>query len=278
MPISRSTPVPPRAAAIAGATSPSRMRFTLAPSSPLKSIGASSFSPSPITTRPSIETVSSIVRIASTAAWSALSFSPRPIQRAAPSAAASVTRTSSRARFRSCLISTFRTLHPFGRRDSDEIEAAGDDALCGAHELEPERLRLGADHTVLVVEAMEVVRHADGVDGDRVRSPAFRCLGGDRGKLEQPLDQVALLLFEHGGGVTIPLALGVAEDPRDTGMRVLHVVDGILLRALGCEIDVDVDRLVVAARHEIPTRSVDADLVDQLVEEDDVPAPLRDLL
>src|SRR5205823_14085728 len=51
-------------------------------SSPLKSIGASSFSPSPITTTPSIETVSSIRRIASTAAWSALSLSPRPIQRA----------------------------------------------------------------------------------------------------------------------------------------------------------------------------------------------------
>ncbi len=36
--------------------------------SPLNSIGASSFSPSPITTIPSMETVSSIARIASTAA------------------------------------------------------------------------------------------------------------------------------------------------------------------------------------------------------------------
>jgi hypothetical protein len=70
-------------------------------SSPLKSIGASSFSPSPITTMPSMGTVSSIRRIASTAAWSASSFAPFPTQRAAESAAASVTRTSSRARFRS---------------------------------------------------------------------------------------------------------------------------------------------------------------------------------
>ncbi len=37
-------------------------------SSPLKSIGASSFSPSPITTTPRMATVSSITRIASTAA------------------------------------------------------------------------------------------------------------------------------------------------------------------------------------------------------------------
>ena len=70
-------------------------------SSPLKSIGASSFSPSPITTVPRIATVSSIARIPSTAAWSADSFSPRPIQRPAASAPASVTRTSSSARFRS---------------------------------------------------------------------------------------------------------------------------------------------------------------------------------
>ena len=58
--------------------------------SPLKSIGASSFSPSPITTIPSIWTESSTERIASTAAWSAASLSPRPTRRAADSAAASV--------------------------------------------------------------------------------------------------------------------------------------------------------------------------------------------
>src|SRR5918995_5324178 len=69
--------------------------------SPLKSIGALSFSPSPITTTPSMATVSSIARMASTAAWSAASLSPRPIHRAQPSAAASVTRTSSSARLRS---------------------------------------------------------------------------------------------------------------------------------------------------------------------------------
>ena len=71
--------------------------------SPLKSIGASSFSPSPITTIPSIGTVSSSRRMASTAAPSADSFSPLPTHRAAASAAASVTRTSSSARLRSGL-------------------------------------------------------------------------------------------------------------------------------------------------------------------------------
>src|SRR5205807_2526179 len=64
-------------------------------------MGALSFSPSPITTTPSIWTLSRIRRMASTAAPSADSFSPLPIQRDAARAAASVTRTSSRARLRS---------------------------------------------------------------------------------------------------------------------------------------------------------------------------------
>ena len=69
--------------------------------SPLNSIGALSFSPSPMTTMPSIGTVESTVRMASTAAPSAPSLSPRPIQRLAAIAAASVVRTRSRARLRS---------------------------------------------------------------------------------------------------------------------------------------------------------------------------------
>ncbi len=70
-------------------------------SSPLKSMGASSFSPSPMTTTPFIDTVEIRVRIASTAAPSAPFLSPRPTQRPPAMAAASVTRTSSRARLRS---------------------------------------------------------------------------------------------------------------------------------------------------------------------------------
>src|SRR3954463_15093227 len=50
---------------------------------------------------PSMATVDRTTRMASTAAPSAPSLSPRPIQRDAASAAASVTRTSSMARLRS---------------------------------------------------------------------------------------------------------------------------------------------------------------------------------
>src|SRR5256714_2315144 len=54
-----------------------------------------------MTTTPSMCTECSRLRIASTAAWSAASLSPRPTSRAAASAAYSVTRTSSSARLRS---------------------------------------------------------------------------------------------------------------------------------------------------------------------------------
>src|SRR5947209_2316853 len=64
-------------------------------------MGASSFSPSPMTMTPSIDTDARTTRMASVAAPSADSFSPRPIHRADARAAASVTRTSSMARLRS---------------------------------------------------------------------------------------------------------------------------------------------------------------------------------
>ncbi len=70
-------------------------------SSPLNSMGASSFSPSPITTMPRMETLPMSWRIASTAAPSPPFLSPRPTHRPAAIAAASVTRTSSIARLRS---------------------------------------------------------------------------------------------------------------------------------------------------------------------------------
>ena len=68
--------------------------------SPLYSIGALSFSPSPITMTPFMSTVCRTKRIALTAAASAASLSPRPMKRPAASAPASVTRTSSSARLR----------------------------------------------------------------------------------------------------------------------------------------------------------------------------------
>src|SRR3977135_3313036 len=107
-----------------------------------------------------MRTVSSTTRIASTAAPSADSFSPRPIQRAAAIAPASVTRTSSSAMFRSgtCLLTRrdpTPVLHALGRLDPNEVEAAGDHRLCRTAKREAERLMVTLQHAMLVVEGVE---------------------------------------------------------------------------------------------------------------------------
>src|SRR3989440_5130616 len=69
-----------------GSTAMSTLGPVLRPtSSPMNSIGASSRSPSPITTVPWIGSLLSSRRIASTAAWSAAFSLPRPRRRAARS-------------------------------------------------------------------------------------------------------------------------------------------------------------------------------------------------
>ena len=87
-----------------GSTAMSTLGPALVPTfSPMNSIGASSISPSPITTVPSIGRLLSSRRMASTAAWSADFSSPRPRSRAALTAARSVTRTISIERMRSSI-------------------------------------------------------------------------------------------------------------------------------------------------------------------------------
>src|SRR5438067_274557 len=77
-------------------------------------------------------------------------------------------------------------------------------------------------------------------------SAALRRLGGGRRKLQQPLDQVALLGRQGLARqeVVILLRGGVAEDPGNAGVRVLDVVDGVLLAPLRGQVDIDLDRLV----------------------------------
>src|SRR5438132_10400362 len=175
---------------------------------------------------PSMATVWSMCRIASTAAWSADSFSPRPTQRPAPIAAASVTRTSSSARFRSgAAPATAGRLHPFGCFDADEVERAFDDRLRRAAKAEPERLRVAAvEHAVLVVEAVEVVGDVDRVVRELMRAAPLGRLCDDGGKLDEALDQLALLGRELGRRIGADRSVAcVAHDPRDPGRNVLDV-------------------------------------------------------
>src|SRR5262245_8708400 len=113
-----------------------------------------------------------------------------------------------------------------------------------------------------------------------MRPAALDGLLDDPGKLDEPLDQVLLLGSQRFGGLYQTLTWSgwrVAEDARDSRVRVLDVVDRVLLRLLRGQVDVDVDCLVGTPVDEVPARGVDADLVHEVVEEDDVAAPLRDL-
>src|SRR5204863_5574451 len=117
------------------------------------------------------------------------------------------------------------------------------------------------EHAVLVVEAVELVGDADGVCRDRLRAALLGRVGRDGGQLEQPLHQLPLLAGERpdGLGGACGRAAGAAQDAGDARVRVLDVVDRVLLRALGRQVDVDVDRLVGAAVDEVPAGRVDAD-------------------
>src|SRR5580700_6316915 len=115
-----------------GSTAMSTLGPAMVPTfSPMNSIGASSISPSPITTVPSIGSLPSSRRMASTAAWSDFFSAPRPRKRAAATAARSVTRAIS--------IDSARSKTGFGKTvidailvprlilfDSNDLRPAGD--------------------------------------------------------------------------------------------------------------------------------------------------------
>src|SRR5215208_6872372 len=69
--------------------------------------------------------------------------------------------------------------------------------------------------------------------------------------------------------------LGTTKDRRDPRVRVLAVVDGVLVRLLARELEVEVDRRVVRALEEEEARGVDADVVEQVVERDELALALR---
>src|SRR5204863_914820 len=86
-------------------------------------------------------------------------------------------------------------LHPLRSFYAHEIEAPRDHVLRRAAEPEPERLLLALEHTVAVVEAVEVVGDPYRVGRNRLRAAPLGRLGGDPRELREPLDQIPLLRF-----------------------------------------------------------------------------------
>ena len=221
-----------------------------------------------MTTTPRMVTVSSMSRIASTAAWSAAILSPRPIQRDANVAADSVTRTSSSARFLSGTSLTSSILHPLRSSTPTRSRQRAMTLWTARTNVEPERLLLRLEHAVLVVEAVEVVGDPDRVDRDRVRR-APRPPACHLRELEQPLASSRSSARARADGPAVAPAPGVAQDPGDPGVRVLHVVDPVLVRRSFAR---STSRPIVwsCPRDTRYQRGVDTDRVDQTVDEHDV--------
>src|SRR6058998_505397 len=130
-------------------------------SSPKKSIGAWSFSPSPMTTVPFMSTDASDSRIASTARLSAASLLPRPWSGAAASAPASVTRSSSSARLRLVLGSSITSRENLTQAAAADRQLVGLDpqiflarepAIAAAVDVDARALEHGRDPHPLVSE------------------------------------------------------------------------------------------------------------------------------
>src|SRR5215510_2785184 len=174
-----------------GSTAISTCGPALSPTfSPMNSIGASSRSPSPITTVPSIGSLLSSRRIASTAAWSAAFSWPWPRNRAADTATRSVTRTISSVRIRSsnggggteiCVDILLLLKVPGTLQARTNNSRAHETLLRALVLLDPYHLRLSADDLVAL---HGVQRTAHGVfmrgigDQDDRHWRRFRCARG----------------------------------------------------------------------------------------------------
>ncbi len=134
----------------------------------------------------------------------------------------------------------------------------------------------------VAVEGREALRKLERVGRDAMRGSALDRLGDLGGEREQQLDQRPLarvqrraLGVDHRRGRRGEALLAdLREHRRDPGVRVLHVVDRVLARLLAREVEVEVYRRVVRAREQVPTRRVDADLGDELIERDELPGAL----
>src|SRR5215468_4422592 len=200
-----------------GSTAISTCGPALSPTfSPMNSIGASSRSPSPITTVPSIGSLLSSRRIASTAAWSAAFSWPWPRSRAADTAARSVTRTISSVRMRSsnscggteiCVDILLTPQSPRDLAARTNNSRAHETLLRALVLLDPYHLRLSADDLVAL---HGVQRAAHGVfmrgigDQDDRHWRRFRCARG--------VDALRVLLHDRFQG-----NLRLGEVGRDFG-------------------------------------------------------------
>src|SRR5438093_10152158 len=102
------------------------------------------------------------------------------------------------------------------------------------------------------------------------------------GESEHETHEVELALFREqrgarAGGID-PALSRRTQDARNTRVRVLHVVDGILVRLLHRELEIEIQLAVGARLKEEVPRRVPAYGFDHLLEQQKLPGPLAHAL
>src|SRR4028119_515714 len=120
----------------------------------------------------------------------------------------------------------------------------------------------GVERREAVGEGLEVGRYGVGL------APRGGALDHPR-KVQKLQDKLALLGGELPGGNLSDLPLadpGPLEDARDAGVGVLHVEDGVLVRLIYGQLQVDVDLAPVRGPHVEVPRNVLPHLVQDLIQ------------
>ncbi len=174
--------------------------------------------------------------------------------------------------------------HLVGRVHAEQRERVGkpDAARFGQPQAGLRQLRVVGEHAAVVVEAVE---HAGEVAHPRRDLLRRTRLGGFVHRVREHRERAQqLLLALVGEQREIDVAerppldargTGLPRDRRDAGVRHLHVVDGVLHRLLGHDVEVERLRGVDAVQQERHARDVGVDAVEDVGERDDVPGPPR---
>src|SRR5690606_7088490 len=186
----------------------------------------------------------------------------------------------------------FLPLHALGRTQSQELETVAQDDLDGPGEDEPrgtERLVRDEDGelrvTTRIASVVPRVDHARGgleELGDHVGRAGVRGALDDLREEAELLDDVLLgglgeeTQVDAVRGDAGRVDAGLAEDAGHAGVRVLDLVDRVLLGLVEGQVEVE-EHLRVAAPHEEEVAGdVDAGLLEELPQRDELAGPLAE--
>ncbi len=165
-----------------------------------------------------------------------------------------------------------------GADDAEDAKTVGDDLAGRIAQSQPRGMQVIRgfvalrQHAARVVEPVVIAGQVFEVAGNAVRFTQFRGGLQHAGEFADVADQHALLLVRQELEVLSACGQaqlgGVAGQCRESGVRVLHVVDRVFVGCRRPQRKVDVDGAVHRGPDERVPGGIDADRVDEVVERD----------